>query len=95
MLEHTIRATSGAPGARYHDHLETKGVTAAVTALTLSSSSRTVQRRSEEVLEQWALSVLWDAGEAQAAAAPLARSRSASGMGLSHAGSSRSAQRLS
>lgn len=60
-METTVRACSGKAGAKLFDAMAAKGVTAAVTELSLrASTTRVVRDRAAEVLTQWAHSVLWD-----------------------------------
>ena len=60
-METTVRTCSGKAGAKLFDAMAAKGVTAAVTELSLRlSTTRVVRERAAEVLTQWAHSVLWD-----------------------------------
>jgi hypothetical protein len=65
-METTVRACSGKAGAKLFDAMAAKGVTAAVTELSLRpSTTRVVRDRAAEVLTQWAHSVLWDNSPAE------------------------------
>jgi hypothetical protein len=66
VMETTVRACSGKAGAKLFDAMAAKGVTAAVTELSLRpSTTRVVRDRAAEVLTQWAHSVLWDNSPAE------------------------------
>ena len=60
VLQQVLQGTSGASGASFHDSLANKDIPRLLTELTLSNAPGLLRQRAGEVLEQWALSVLWD-----------------------------------
>lgn len=60
VLQQVLQGTSGASGAAFHDSLANKDIPRLLTELSLSNAPGLLRQRAGEVLEQWALSVLWD-----------------------------------